>query len=111
MFPVGKHEHRALYAAEEFFNHHARRGVAEHSVEHVAEFLFCLFKVGYDKYAFSSGQPVGFEHVRRLQRFEECNAFVHACAVECLVCGCGYVVPAHETLGEVLASFQLCACL
>ena len=105
---VGHDEYGAFDTCQELFDNDCLAGIAEHTVQHVAQFLFRFFKRFEDKHAFTGCQSVGFQHVRSLQRFEESITFGDVFGGDTLVTGGRDVVAHHERLGEILAAFQLC---
>ena len=62
--PVGHDEYRAFDTCHELFDKDCLAGVAEHSVQHIAQFLFRFFQCIEDQHAFTRRQTVGFQHVR-----------------------------------------------
>ena len=99
---VGEHEHRALDAAEELLDDNAGRRHAEHPAEHLAKLALGLFERGEYQHALAGAKAVGLEHVGSLEALKEGQPFVERGAVERAVAGCRYVVPLHESLGEIL---------
>ena len=65
---VGKHKHRALDAAEELLDNHLCRGVSEHAVEHLLQFLLSLLESGEYQHTLAGAQTVSLQHIRSLQR-------------------------------------------
>ena len=103
---VGEHKHRALHAAEILLDDHAAGGIAKHAAEHLAQFALRLVERGQDENALAGAEAVGLQHVGCLQGFEEGDALLHVFAVEGLVAGCGNVVTLHESLSEILRTFE-----
>ena len=103
---VGQDKNTALYTAQELFNDYTRRGIAEHSSEHLAEFALCFLQAVDDEHALSGAQSVGLQHIRSLQGFEETTTFFHLRTVECLICSSGDAMTLHEGLRKILATFE-----
>ena len=75
-------------------------------VEHRIQLGFRCFERIDDQHSFSGGQSVGFQHVRRFQRFEKGFGFVGVFLRETTVGGRRNTVADHEILGEILTPFE-----
>ena len=64
VLPIRQDEDTALNTTEEFFYHHLRGGVAEHTTQHLLQLLLGLVEGGEDEHALTSTESVGFQHVR-----------------------------------------------
>ena len=107
MVAVRQHKYGALDAAQELFDDHRCRSIAEHTAEHLFQLFLSLFQGRQDQYTFTGAKSVCFQHVGGFERFEECQSLVQCTGRYAPVAGCRYVVALHEFLGELFAAFQL----
>ena len=103
---VGGYENRTFDSRQELFDHDRVAGVPETPVEHRIQLGFRRFERIDDQHSFSGGQSVGFQHVRRFQRFEKGFGFVGVFLCETTVGGRRNTVADHEILGEILTPFE-----
>ena len=111
MLAIGQHKDGALDAGEELLDDDLCRGIAEHAVEHLPKLLLGSLEGRHNEHALAGSQPVGLQHIRRLERLQELTALFHRRAVEGLI-GCrGDMVPFHEPFCKILTAFELGASL
>ena len=103
---IGEDEDRALDATHELLDDYAARSVAEHAAQHLFQFLLRLVEGGEDEYALAGTQAVGLQDIGCLERFQEGQSFLKVFTIEGLIACGGDVVALHESLGEILGTFQ-----
>ena len=106
MLTVGQYEDGALDAAHEFLDDDTAGGVAEHTAEHLLQFLLGFVQCRQDEHTLACAQAVGLQNVRGFQSIQKSQTLFLVLAVEGLV-ACGRdVVALHESLGKVLGAFE-----
>ena len=103
---IGQDEYAALNATHEFLDDHTTGGIAEHTAQHLFQFLLRLVKSGEDQHTFSGTKTVRLQHIGWLERFQEGQTFLHVLAIESLIACGGDMVTHHKVFGEVLRAFQ-----